>query len=198
MILLRLSFTFIVALFGLISQAQQPDFYNLPDGYYTDHVEVLGGSPSILAAQLYTKAGVKLTSFNPENERHFLKNSKESVEINKDKYFGFSRNGIFYLNFKGGYYRLGITGMLSHVMVVQTIYNNTDGFSSPYATTEQISLVVDFKTGNMFAFEPEPFQAFLAENDEELYREFTSIKKRKEKKRALFVFLRRYNEQYKN
>jgi hypothetical protein len=49
----------------------------------------------------------------------------------------------------------------------------------------------------MFAFEPEPFQAFLTENDPALYQEFAAMKKRKDKKRALFVFLRRYNEQYK-
>jgi hypothetical protein len=196
MILLRLSFSFVMMLFAVISSAQQPDFQNLPDGYYTDHVEILGGKPAVLATQLYNKAGVKLTSFNPENEKHFLQTSDDLVEVKKDAYLGFVRNGIFYLNFKGGYYRLGITGMLSHVMVVQTVYNNMDGFTGSYAT-EQVSLVIDFKTGNMFAFEPEPFQAFLTENDPALYQEFAAMKKRKDKKRALFVFLRRYNEQYK-
>lgn len=197
MILLRLSSTILLLLCALCGYAQQPNFRDLPDGYYTDHVEVLGAKPAILASQLFNKAGVKLSAFNPENERHFVKSANQLVEVDKSRYVGFSRNGVFYWNFKGDFYRLGLTGMLSHVIVTQTNYNNVNGFDGPYSTVEQISLAIDFKTGNIFAFEPEPFEAFLQENAFELYKEFAAIKKRKDKKRALFVFLRRYNEQFK-
>jgi len=196
MILSRLS-CFIVACLAFVQlTAQQPNFRALPDGYYSDQVEVLGAKPAIIASQLYNKGGVKLTAFNPESERHFVKMADELTEVNKDRYIGFARNGVFYWNFKGDFYRLGLTGMLSHVVVTQTSYNNVNGFDGPYSTTEQISMIIDFKTGNTFAFEPEPFEAFLQENAFELYQEFAAIKKRKDKKRALFVFLRKYNEQF--
>lgn len=197
MILSKLSSCIIACLALVQLTAQQPNFRALPDGYYSDHIEVLGAKPAIIASQLYNKGGVKLTAFNPENERHFVKMADGQTEVNKDRYIGFARNGVFYWNFKGDFYRLGLTGMLSHVVVTQTSYNTVNGFDGPYTTTEQISMVIDFNTGNSFAFEPEPFEAFLQENAFELYQEFAGIKKRKDKKRALFVFLRRYNDLYK-
>jgi hypothetical protein len=197
MILSRLSFCIVACLAFMQVFAQQPNFRELPDGYYSDHVEVLGANPAIAANQLFNKAGVKLTVFNPENEKHFVKVADELTEVNKDRYVGFVRNGVFYWNFQGDFYRLGLTGMLSHVVVTQTSYNSVNGFDGPYSTTEQIAMIIDFKTGNTFAFEPEPFEAFLQEHAFELYQEFVAMKKRKDKKRALFVFLRRYNELFK-
>lgn len=178
--------------------AQQLNFQILKNGFYTDHVEVLGNRPAVPQAILVNKSGVKINNINPGIETYYIKKEDKIERFNSESFFGYVNNGVFYWNYKGEFYRLGLKGMLSHVVVTETRYTNTYASAGSYAISEQISIAVDFKTGNSFAFEPEPFEAFLMANNYELYQEFSAIKKRRDKKRALFMYLKKYNDSFNN
>lgn len=189
-LILFISLFFPISFFG-----QGLDFSQLSDGFYKDHIEVLANSPSLKPQEMYLKSGVSGGKFNPEADIYYVKRDSNLLRLDYSDYFGYVKSGVFYWNYKGDFYRLGMVGMLSHVIVTETVIN-TNSAIGPYSSTQQIPLVVHFKTGQSFAFEPEPLEAFLMENDYELYKEFSAIKKRKEKRRMMFYYLRKYNERF--
>ncbi|MFT6735496.1 MAG: hypothetical protein ACJAUV_000475 [Flavobacteriales bacterium] len=197
MSLLKIKCLVLVLLCSSFVAAQVPDFANLPDGFYTDYVEVRGAKPGVNVSELKNKSGVSLKSFYPEDEQYYTQRGDELHPVNYASFFGIVRNGVFYWIYNEEFYRLGMKGMLSHVVVIESHYTVSNGMNSPSNTSEQKSMVIDFNSGHSFAFEPEPFGMFLLENAPDLYEEFILIKKNRDKKRALFVFLRRYNNRFK-
>lgn len=148
-------------------------------------------------------AGKKLIYFDNLGLKH-----EEGI----DKIWGYSRNGVLYINVNGTFNRINIIGSICHFIATfrshQPSYYDPfmygpgfgglgSGFpanSSGYETTEVKQLILDFETGKLYEYTLESLE-FIFSRDPDLYTEFSALKKKK-KKQLKFVYLRKYNEKH--
>jgi hypothetical protein len=135
-------------------------------------------------------------------------------EFTTKNIWGFSRNGVLYINLNEGYYRITIVGSICHFVANLTTYNNNynpyssygypyygnpynpySPYYSPYSNsgnTEMRQYLLDFKTGNVMEYDVESVQLLLM-TDPTLHDEFASLRNKKQKQ-LKFLYIRKFNE----
>ncbi|MCK9611942.1 MAG: hypothetical protein PHR81_00935 [Bacteroidales bacterium] len=114
--------------------------------------------------------------------------------------FGFSRNGILYLNqgYPGYYYRMFIVGALSHFIAFNKfgapdVFATFEPFVFSSGSNDFTEYLLDFETGNTFRFGYTEFSEFLEKHDKELFDELQNTK---QKRKMIHHFLLKYNEKH--
>jgi hypothetical protein len=133
-------------------------------------------------------------------------------EIETKNIWGFSRNGVLYINLNDGYFRVTIIGNICHFVASQTTYgsgtNPYYGYGYPYyyspyyspyyssrassSNVEMRQYLLDFKTGNVMEYDEESVELLLMA-DPELHDEFAGLSKKKQKQMK-FLYIRKFNE----
>jgi hypothetical protein len=135
-------------------------------------------------------------------------------EIANKNIWGYSRNGVLYVNINEDFYRITIVGNICHFVASLTTYNSYGSpyysgygypyggyydpyspYSSPYGNsgnTELKQYLLDFKTGNILDYDVKSMEILLMA-DPELHDEFTALNNKKQKQMK-FLYLRKFNE----
>jgi hypothetical protein len=137
-------------------------------------------------------------------------------EVSTKNIWGYSRNGVLYINLNEGYYRITIVGNICHFVASLTTYGNNSNpyysaygypyysypyynpynpYYSPYNNTsssEMRQYLLDFRTGNILDYEVESLKVLLMA-DPELHDEFAALGKKKQKQMK-FLYIRKFNE----
>lgn len=130
-------------------------------------------------------------------------------EVRKDNIWGYSRNGVLYIQLKDDFHRITIVGGICHfVAFIKTyeqryydpyFYRNSyyDYFRYPsrsrtYAKTELHQYMLDFKSGKIMEYNRKNVGLALM-RDAELHDEYMSLGRRKRKQQK-FIFIRKFNE----
>ena len=137
--------------------------------------------------------------------------SKQDIPVKN--IWGFSRNGVLYVNINDGSYRVTIIGSICHFVASLTTYNSPyssypyyaysypyysypySPYYSPYSgtqTSEMRQYLLDFKTGNIMEYDEESVELLLM-TDPELHDEFSALSNKK-KKQLKFLYIRKFNE----
>lgn len=203
-----------------------PDF-RFNDGIFLTFEQVKENKP-ISKAKILTSAEY--------NDRDFFKQvfSNDNIyfydamgirqEINTEDIWGYSRNGILYVQIQGGFNRITYVGNICHFVADITTYdrryygspyNYYDPYYSPYsynyyspyyspyympyrpttvARNELVQYMIEFETGKMIEYDVKNVEMLLMK-DPELYDEFMKLS-RKKKKQMMFLYLRKYNEKH--
>jgi len=129
--------------------------------------------------------------------------------------WGFSRNGVLYINLNEGNYRITIIGSICHFVASLTTYHNPNyayhpnysygypysgyypysPYYSPYANTsssEMKQYLLDFKNGNVLEYNVTSVEMLLM-TDPELHDEFATLSNKKQKQMK-FLYIRKFNE----
>lgn len=136
--------------------------------------------------------------------RYFDENTlKREFPVNK--IWGYSRNGILYINVNDDFYRITILGKIAHFVANYTYYtpgaysayNYTYGYDplyNPYSkqNTETRQYILDFETGKLYDYTVSNLE-LLFMKDTELYDEYNALRKKK-KKQLKFLYIRKFNE----
>lgn len=120
--------------------------------------------------------------------------------------WGYSKRGILYINHNNEFNRIPVLGNISHFVANKT-YVDSRNYNDPYyynpynynmrntqpttTTTELRQYILDFETGKVMDYSTDVVEVILM-RDTELYDEFNALKKR-EKKKMIFLYLRKYN-----
>jgi hypothetical protein len=201
-----------------------PDF-RFKDGIYINFDQVRLNRP-IPKAKLLTSADY--------NDREFFKNLFKAdkiyyydemgirQELAKNSIWGYSRNGILYIQVQENFNRITFVGSICHFVADITTYDSR-GFSSPYgyydpyyspysygnyyypygsyyspyrqpgmARNEMKQYIIDFESGKILEFDVANTELLLMK-DNKLYEEYVQLP-RKKKKELMFVYLRKFNE----
>jgi hypothetical protein len=133
-------------------------------------------------------------------------------EISAKKIWGYSKNGVLYVNVNDDFYRITIVGSICHFVASLTTYNNYgspyySGYGYPYGgyydpygpysspntgSTELKQYLLDFKTGNILEYDVQSIEILLMA-DPELHDEFAALNSKKQKQ-LKFMYLRKFNE----
>jgi hypothetical protein len=156
---------------------------------------------------------------------YFYDNMGMRQELDKSSIWGFARNGVIYRKVQDNYYRITYFGSIIHYVADITTYDQNNYYSgypyggyynpyyssyynpyysSPYSyggypnssssRTNLYQFIIDFETGDEREYNLQSLEVILM-RDPELYSEFQSMRG-KNKKKMMFVFLRRYNEKH--
>lgn len=145
-------------------------------------------------------------------------------EVGREEIWGYSRNGILYKQVQGSFNRITYIGNVCHFVADITSYdrryygspyNYYNPYNSPYSynsyspyyspysmpyrpstvsRNELVQYMIEFETGKLLEYNLKNVELLLMK-DPGLYDEFMQLK-RKEKKRMMFLYLRKYNEKH--
>lgn len=128
--------------------------------------------------------------------------------------WGYSRNGILYINVGSAFHRISFMGSISHFVATVTTYNpnhydpyyNNPYYSNSYyynrysmpqsnvGSTDLRQYLLDFETGDVMEYDTESVGVLLMK-DPELADEFQALRSRKQKQMK-FVYIRLFNEKH--
>ena len=182
--------------------------FKFKDGIYLNVEQFKNNSP-IPKSRIITRLDYSQVDFFEEllsQDVIFMYNSLGlKVDLDVKKIWGFSKNGLPYIQKNRTFNRIPIFGMIAYFIANETInhrthesYNRIGSHYSPYestyTTTEMRQYIFDFEMGIVMDYELKSLETILM-RDPELYDEFNALKKRK-KRKALFLYLRKYNERH--
>ncbi|MBN1415035.1 MAG: hypothetical protein JW973_08050 [Bacteroidales bacterium] len=214
---------FLILLFPFCSLLGQYDSANLvrytPDfkfneGLFLNIEQVRQNSP-ISKSRIITSIAYDDPDFYDrilENKRiSFFNNLGVKEEIATKNIWGYSRNGVLYINLNDGFYRITIIGSICHFVANLTTYNTNyaypytypyysyynyyypyRGAPGTYSSTEMRQYLLDFKTGRILDYTVESVKVLLMA-DPELHDEFTGLRNKKQKQ-LKFLYIRKFNE----
>lgn len=187
-----------------------PDF-KFADGIYINFDQVKANDP-IPKSRLLTTVSY--------NDREFFERLTQNKEITfYDRFgaqqsiptksiWGYSNNGVLYINLNNTFNRITVVGKICHFVANLTTYyrdyydpyyygnpyyNRYGGY--PYSTRKQSELrqyVLDFESGKVYDYEVSTMEILLM-RDPELHDEYANLRKKK-KKQLKFYYLRKFNE----
>ena len=191
-----------------------PDF-RFTDGLYINFSQVKNNRP-IPAARIISKN--EPGDFNffrnlvEENSITYYDDYGSQKEVLTDNIWGFCQDGKLFINYNAEFNRIPIIGKACHFIADVTVidyyndpyyYDRYDSYYNsyyyrPYNRTtrsrEMRQYLMRFDTGEVLNYDRESILVILME-DPELYEEYISLRKRKQKD-LMFFFLRRFNEKH--
>jgi len=201
-----------------------PDF-RFTDGLYLNFDQVKLNNP-IPKSKLLTSLDYNDREFFKkilEGEKiYFYDNMGVRQEIERSSLWGYSRNGVLYIQVQDNFNRITFVGNICHFVAdITTIdsrsYNSPYGYYDPYyspygysnyynpyssyyspyrqpgvARNELKQYLIDFESGKVLEFDVTNTELLLMK-DSQLYDEYVQLS-RKKKKELMFVYIRRFNE----
>lgn len=199
-----------------------PEF-KFKDGIYLDFEEVKQNSP-IPKAKLLTSIDYNDREFFKKilegDKIYFYDNMGVRQEIAKNTIWGYSRNGVLYVQVQDNFNRITFVGNICHFVAdITTVdsryyspygydpyyspysyssyYNPYSPYYSPYrqsnlSRNELKQYLIDFESGKILEFDVENTELLLMK-DTKLYDEYVQLP-RKKKKELMFVYIRKFNE----
>jgi hypothetical protein len=199
----------------LLNKVKYGPEFKFKEGVFLDFNQVRMNDP-ILKSRIITSTAYD----NPDFFDLILKEKKiqlfdhlgQKQEIPTKNIWGFSRNGVLYINVGGDYFRITIIGNICHFVASLTTYGrdyNSPYYGygypyyspyqypnySPYSNNSNVEIkqyLLDFKTGNILEYNEESVELLLM-TDPDLHDEFASLSKKK-RKQMKFLYIRKFNE----
>jgi len=142
---------------------------------------------------------------------YVLNNLGQKEAISVKDVWGYSQNGVLYINWNSQFNRIPVFGNLSHFIADKTyIENNHNPYNNPYnnynpynpysnynpqtVKKEIRQYLLDMETGRILNYNYKNIEILLMK-DEQLYEEFVKLK-RKKKRQLKFLYLRKYNKKH--
>jgi len=200
-----------------------PEF-RFKDGIYLNFEQVKLNSP-IPKAKLLTSIDYNDREFFSKvlqgEKIYFYDNIGVRQEIEKGNIWGYSRNGVLYIQVQENFNRITFIGNICHFVAdittfdsrsynpygyydpyyspysYSSYYNPYNPYYSPYrqsnmSRNELKQYLIDFESGKIVEFDVENTELLLMK-DSQLYDEYVQLS-RKKKKELMFVYIRRFDE----
>jgi len=178
---------------------------DLHEGIYRDFQSFRDNRPSVPLEQLRDDQGLPVTDLRRVSTKlSWQPDSGAAEKVDLRTIWGFCQNDVVYIGTSNGFYRIGLMGSLSHMVVEQT-YRDWDPYmygypyGSPYGGVTRTVLVqqlLDMATGKFLDFSAAGMDQAL-QHDAVLIEEFRNLpKKQRNSTEVLFRFLRMYNDRH--
>jgi hypothetical protein len=169
------------------------------EGVYADFHAFRNNRPTAPLEKLRDMQGLAVTDIRRASGK-LVWNPDTGVQqvIDLRRIWGFCQNNVVYIGTTNGFYRIGLLGSLSHLVVEQT-YRDWDPYMNGYMNggvtrTVMVQQLLDMNTGQYLPFNASGMDKGLL-HDAVLSEEFRAMPKRQRNSpEALFRFLRLYND----
>ena len=188
-----------------------PDF-KFTEGVFFDFDQVRNNNP-IPKATILTAVDFNDSEFFQEvldkDVIYYYDDFGMRNEVKKDNIWGYSRNGVLYIQFKDGFHRITIVGGICHfVAFIKTYetryydpyfyrsyyydYYHYPSRRSTYSKTELRQYMLDFESGKIMEYNYSNVGLALM-RDAELHDEYMKLGRRK-RKQLKFMYIRKFNK----
>ena len=180
------------------------EFKIFRDGFYLNFDQVRTNKP-IPKSRILTSIDYKSkTFFDQVTESQtftYFDDFGNSQDVETNKLWGYSKNGILYINIGGSFNRITIMGNICHFVANVTTYSNryNSPYGSPYGygspnhrTTELKQFLLDFNSGKVLEYDNKNVEMLLM-TDPEIHDEFSRLRAKK-KQQLRFMYIRKFNE----
>ena len=187
---------------GLARAQDGPDYFagmDLRDGLYLAFQDFRNNAPSIPLDRVRDAQGLAVSDLRRASGKlYWQPDSGARQQIDIRALWGFCQNDVVYVGSSNGFYRIGLMGSLSHLVVEQT-YRDWDPYMYGYpmggvTRTVLVQQLLDMRSGRFLPFNAGGMDEAL-QHDQVLSEEFRNLpRKQRNSTEALFRFLRLYNE----
>ncbi len=172
---------------------------DLKDGIYLDFNAFGSNRPSIPNEKLRNSEGMAIPDIRQVEGKIFWQpDTGERRSIRMVDVWGFCQNDAVYVSAGNGFYRIGLLGMLSHMIYEQT-YRDLDPYPYSRGTIDRTFVsqqMIDMNTGEFLPFNAAGMDRAL-QHDPMLLEEFRAMrKKERNSDEVLFKFFRLYNDRH--
>jgi len=171
--------------------------YEFISGIYKTYYEFKHNAPSINEKALIEKNLVAQTfisnALGDEKIYYYDDSLHRKVRLKKGEFWGYCSNGVVYIYLDNCFHQLLKIGAICYF--VETGNLAASNSNIPVTGKKRPFRLVNFKTGEIYDANIYTFQE-LIKDDQDLYNEFISLKRKSKKKKAMYQFLFRYNEKH--
>jgi len=187
-----------------------PDFKFI-EGIYLNIEQFKNNTPIPKSFVVSQKGNSDLDFFSSileEEEISFFDSNGMKESYKTKNIWGYCNQGVVFIQYNDEFNRIPVVGSISHFVsnYTSTQYRRNDPYNTygnPYytdplmrnqsiTTKELKQYLLDFETGNIMDYSYDNLMIILM-RDVELYEEFNNLKRR-QKKKMVFFYLRKYNE----
>jgi len=163
-------------------------------GVYMSAEDLKDGIPSYVKSQLYKSRYVEnfsVIKWSRTSRLLIMTNSDKKVSI-KDSVFCVVDNGKVRLFKNGKFHDVLVFGRICYFKEYfpRIKSNLTPVVTDTYGRADYI--LMELKTGNVLKYSLNSIE-YLIKDDKELYKEFKSIKKNKQRKSMIYLYIEKYN-----
>jgi hypothetical protein len=180
--------------------------FRFNDGIFLNFEHVKANEPiptrNIISNKNYKASNFIKEVLKEDKIKYFFNGHKTLV--NKKDIWGYSSNGVLYINYDNKFYRVPNIGTISMFVaqIEQEYVSYNDPWNrAPYGSQQTVTthsyitqFLIDFTNGQIWTFD-EKNVAQLISKDQSLFEEFSSLKRRKRRQLA-FSFVKRYNNKH--
>lgn len=193
---------FLIVLVNLSAQdsIKITDLFRFKDGIYLNYKQLQTNNP-LTREFIVTDLQKNINNFYElllqEDQIQFIDSMGQVQKIEKNKIWGYSDKGILYINHKGFFCQILLTGALFYFIAKEKELSNFNSiyyetFYSPTYRIETYEAFLDFQTGQVYELKPKILSVILS-RDKELFEEWTALSYRKQKK-MLYYYVKKFNE----
>jgi hypothetical protein len=171
----------------------------LKDGVYFTLLALQHNKPSITKEQLiksyYDKSEFTLSQWVNTQSLFYINEDSSKQRVNRDSLWGYVESGTPFIFLNGRFHKFSTVGSIS---IFTESYPKIRGSMAPVVTDQKTGTfirILDFATGHIGDYNIENISAIL-EKDEELFKEFKSLKTVKERRKKMYRFVERYNDRH--
>ncbi|HRH69225.1 MAG TPA: hypothetical protein PLB89_06955 [Flavobacteriales bacterium] len=174
---------------------------DLREGLYRNFQDFRNNAPAVPLEKIRDDQGVAVTDLRRAGGKlYWQPDSGDRKALAMDKLWGFCQNDAVYISGGNGFYRIGLLGSLSHLMVEQTYQDwNSGMYGYPYGgvtRTVMVQQLLDMESAQFLDFSAAGMDQAL-QPDSILLEEFRNLpKKQRNSDEVLFRFLRMYNDRH--
>lgn len=174
---------------------------DLREGIYMEFQEFRDDHPSVPLERVRDAQGSPVNDLRRTTGKlTWQPDTGAARSIDLARIWGFCQNDVVYVGTGNGFYRIGLMGALSHLVVEET-YRDWDPYMYGYpmggvTRTVLVQQLLDMSNGNFLPFNASGMDKALL-GDPVLSEEFRALpKKQRNSDEVLFRFLRMYNDRH--
>ena len=193
--------TFLFLLFSLLTatiQAQSDVNAYPPEGVYATFSAFRNGKPDIKKSQLVKSTAETEYTFRQwvnSEKMYYLDSNNQKLSYDPSNFWGFVEKGVLHLFLGNRFHKVHTLGQISYFLEsYPVIKGNVAPVVTEVRSTSSYRLL-DMETGDIHDYTVENLQDLLAP-DEIIFLEYKSIVSQKEKKKKMYIYLEKFNNNH--
>ena len=168
------------------------------DGIYFSFEHLKKNEPDLLQENLFKSlydSTFSLWQWSNTTNLYFIDKDGSRKSLNRDSIWGFSENGTPYICLKQRFHKMNTVGAISLFIEFYPVIRDPLSLVVTDSKGTSTERIFDFQNGSVTDYSLQNLNTIFS-RDEELSKEFNSIKKEKTKKKKAYSFLEKYNNRH--
>lgn len=175
------------------------NFSSIKDGVYYSFSELKSNKPSLSKDQLIKSydqtVEFTLSQWSTSENLFYLDAQNVKRKVNRDSLWGYVENGTPFIYLNGKFHKFSTIGTISLFTETYPMVKTMSPVMTDYYNGS-FQRMFDFNTGQIADYDADNVAMMIAK-DQNMFNEFNELKTLKAKRKKMYRFIERFNEQYR-